>query len=358
MFNKTLNISDVSFGCDPEFFFNKKNKVIESSEVLPKEGIKIAKGDYSMSEDRGSTITIDGVQVELNPQPYHCRAYVGNEISRCFKKLSESLDNDVKIDFSQMVKLSPKELKAMSDGAKRFGCMPSFNSNKGGSVSKIKVNPAKYGGRSAGGHIHIGAVTGENNKSLMAILRQPLRVVPMMDIIVGNTCVLIDRNKANVERRRNYGKAGEYRTPNHGLEYRTLSNFWLQSYQLMSLVMGLARLAVTIVERSTPENNYEKAVRDVVSMKQVEKAINTNNFKLAYSNFKKIEPILMAMIRDQANLMPFCNKNIRAFHHFISKPMHYWFPVGPLEHWLHLPDGHNRGWESFLDGTVTKDMNK
>ena len=29
-----------------------------------------------------------------------------------------------------------------------------------------------------------------------------------------------------------------------GLEYRTLSNFWLQSYQLMSLMLGMVRFSV------------------------------------------------------------------------------------------------------------------
>lgn len=357
MFTKKVYGSDVSFGCDPELFFRKNGKIIESSEVLPEEGLHQTRGDYTVVENIGSKITIDGVQVELNPQPYHCRAYVGNEISRCFNKLRKEIDKEVEIDFSQMIKLKPKELAAMSDRAKRFGCAPSYNAHKNGAKSKITVDPRVYGGRSAGGHIHIGSNSPRNTK-LLEVLNQPLRVVPMLDIIVGNTCVMIDRNPANKERRKHYGRAGEYRTPSFGIEYRTLSNFWLQSYQLMSLVMGLARLAVSIVEKSTDTDNYEKEIRDVISMKQVEKAINNNDFNLAYSNFKKIEPILLGMIASYDNMMPFNNNTIRYFHHFISKPLNYWFPEKPLEHWMKLPEGHDNGWESWLNSKVKTDLNK
>ena len=80
-----------------------------------------------------------------------------------------------------------------------------------------------------------------------ALHEDPLLAVKILDIVVGNTCVIMDRAPSQVERRKVYGRAGEYRLPAHGIEYRTLSNFWLRSYQLTHLVFSLARFAINIL---------------------------------------------------------------------------------------------------------------
>ena len=54
-----------------------------------------------------------------------------------------------------------------------------------------------------------------------------------MDYAIGVPSVLIDSDKA---RRRLYGKAGSMRHKPYGVEYRTLSNFWLNSDELTSWV--------------------------------------------------------------------------------------------------------------------------
>ena len=35
-----------------------------------------------------------------------------------------------------------------------------------------------------------------------------------------------------------------------------------------------------------------------------------------------------------------------------ENPLTVWFPEDPLQHWLEKGDGHGRGFESFMQGTV------
>jgi len=328
----------LTLGCDPEFFFKNNKGVVEGAEkVLPKNGI----------ESRAkSKIIIDGVQAELNPIPYECRANLGNEISRCFQELQKVVTQNGKVDvnFEQVVKVTKKELCSLSKKSRVFGCGPSKNITKG-QKTKITVDPAKYSMRSAGGHIHLGSKYFTENEKEQKDRQE--RVIAMMDIIVGNTCVLIDRDSYARERRRIYGRAGEYRTPKYGVEYRTLSNFWLQSYQLMSLVMGLTRLAFDIVSSSNKDHDYEAAILKNVVRTSIVRAINNNDSELAWNNFQKIKPTLIENINDYTDHYPLCSSNVEAFEYFVNivetEGLNYWFPMNPMEHWVNLPEGHETG---------------
>jgi len=365
MSDKKLSFSyNVTLGCDPEFFFSgSKGKTTGAEKVLPENGITYTPGtahydgSYTCRGDvKESKIVIDGVQAELNPRPNTCRANLGNEISACFRDLHKALEAQGKgigVNFMPLVKISQKELDSLSEKSKTFGCAPSTNIYTH-AESKITVNPKKYLKRSAGGHIHLG-----NNGSAQVkkTLENVEEMVYMLDIIVGNTCVLIDRNPNNVERRKVYGRAGEHRSKPYGLEYRTLSNFWLQSYQLMSLVTGLARMAVHIVSQSGKERDFAGEIKAAVKKDDIVKAIQENDFALAYANFLKIENIIVEIATDSYSY-PISKDVIKEFHWFVRKGINHWFKHDPFEHWITLPEGHGKGWETFLQHTVRKDMEK
>lgn len=348
----------VYMGADPEFFFTAHGKTIGAEKVLPKEGIK---ADYG-----GGKIIIDGIQAELNPNASHCRAYVGNNIRECFKEVHQQLKKfpDTKTDFSQAVEITTEEMRSLDPSSKQFGCTPSKNAYTDKNGVKIK-NAARYYKRTAGGHIHLGH---NKNPKLMEIMEKPRRVAQMLDIVAGNTFVLIDRDPGNIERRKNYGKAGEFRTPPHGFEYRTPSNFWLRSYQLTAFALGMARFAINILASTTETNDFEQKIRSKVDMRKIRKAINTNDFDLAYENFKKIEPILMEIVPLSARGSsdkgeynnydyPLTPDTIQEFHYVVKTGIDHWFKEDPLDHWRNLPEGHSGGWEDFLMEKVRNEMN-
>ena len=340
-----LRYCHMKFGCDPEFFFTRNGKVVGSERVIGEKGVK----DYGCNLPK---IIRDGVQVELNPLPSFCRANLGNEIKQCFVLLRNNMGDDVGASFASVIKVPAKEFRELSEDSKKFGCKPSFNV---GGVSEITVDPAVNRYRSAGGHIHIGS----DHDPVLA-LKMPERLIPIMDIIVGNTCVLVDRDPKAKERRKNYGRAGEYRTPEYGIEYRTLSNFWLRSYQLMSFVMGLARVAVHIVETDISNGNtmIEDALYERVDTSKVSIAINNNNARLAMKNFVAIEDVLLHVTKVHTDSYPITVKTIKYFKHFIKKPLEYWFPDDPIKHWCNIPEGHGTGWENFCVTKIDKDMKK
>lgn len=72
--------------------------------------------------------------------------------------------------------------------------------------------------RSTGLHVHLGYPNKSADNSIM--------LVKYMDAYLGIPSVLIDQDK---ERRTLYGKAGCYRLTPYGVEYRTLSGYFLSS---------------------------------------------------------------------------------------------------------------------------------
>ncbi len=347
------------FGADPEFFFKKKSGgVVGAEKVIPPNGFMLPLkyvGVGGVTAGAGvSHVIIDGVQAELNPRPNSSRKGLAREIGATLKSMKDGLlDADISADFSQAVTLTQKEMDSLSDKYKVFGCSPSRNVYVPGGISRICVDPKVYTGRSAGGHIHIGTAKDDDGQVKWA-LKRPRVMVPLFDLIVGNTCVLIDRDASNIERRKVYGKAGEHRTPKYGIEYRTPSNFWLHSPELMDLVFGLARHAVVVGANSTENNDAIKALFKNVKLKEVERAINDNDVELAQHNFNSIKDALLEMT-PRTEAFPINKDTISLFERFIKRDIKSWFDEPPMDRWSSLGDctDDRVSFVSFLKNKVT-----
>jgi hypothetical protein len=117
------------------------------------------------------------------------------------------------------------------------------------------------------------------------------KLIRLMDIFVGMASVPFDQDPLQVERRKHYGRAGEFRIKPYGIEYRTLSNFWLSHYVYVSMVYGLARQAISIAEYL----GWDK-VDEVVNLfadGEVADIINSNDKARAIEAFKKLRPFIM-----------------------------------------------------------------
>lgn len=400
-YKKLPQMQAITLGCDPEFFFTKDGKVIGSEKIIEKKGIKAKEKTYHYDfktqkdnevfrdSDRGLTV-IDGVQAELHPKADLCRDRLASNIAQCLLGVEKSMGEGIQADFSQVVEVSKAELDTLSDENKKFGCSASLNTHKKGKnkVTTIKADPTKYLKRSAGGHIHMGAnatVTGapiyketpysaeqieyykryykedragQTYKAHIgfeqkvdphyAALKNPDVLVPILDIILGNTCVMLDRNPANAERRKNYGKAGEYRLPKYGLEYRTLSNFWLRGKPLFSLVFGLARQAVNMVV-CDKDTGHIAQLMALVDMEDITKAINENDMELAVKNWNKIEPFMLAITKgsDIYGHYPITSHSIAGFHKLIDNGIDHYFKQSPMDAWLRPTAGTYLGFSEW-----------
>lgn len=117
-------------------------------------------------------------------------------------------------------------------------------------TTKLKKKFQKNTLRTAGGHIHLGTELGKNFISCVSLIR-------MLDLFVGIPSLFIDHDPTSQCRRKLYGMPGRYRQPEHGIEYRSLSNFWLASPELVKLIYDLCDFTISFVENGHHNQLWE-----------------------------------------------------------------------------------------------------
>ena len=244
----------------------KNGKVVPSSHVIPKEGVRVNKG-------RGDGMIVrDGFQVELNPESSFCRQVAGSMLGHAMRQLFELAEKaGVEVSTEVGVVVDEETFFSVPLSERKFGCNPTVNAHQ---EELERPTGARVRFRSGGGHIHIGLPN-----RFIGNEERITELVKMFDILVGNSCVFFDQSPSSTLRRKYYGRAGEYRMKSYGVEYRVPSNFWLQSYVLWSMVSGLCRQAVDL----HAQNYYNRLVK-AVPIENVRKAINNNDKNLALQN--------------------------------------------------------------------------
>lgn len=363
-----VGAASFTLGADPELFLARGGKVIGAERVIPQTGIDF--NSHHLNPAHGASsygkIVLDGVQAEINYNPSQasqCRQTFSTLTMAAMIALNQFLKSDKKFEgitlytLGSVIDMDEDELQALSPNARMVGCQPSFNYFDKGAT--IEIDMLTYRTRSAGGHIHFGLLNTYGPK----IMDMRKDLVPLCDIFMGLISVLVDRDPRMSERRQLYGLAGEYRLPKHGLEYRTLSNFWLRSYPLLSMVFGLAKQALGVLYWSrlgVIENRWdaEAALYKLMDMEKVREAINTNNVELAKSQWQQLKQFLS----DHSDSSVGLNKwNLAQFEHFLSRiekdGLHTLFPQSPLEYWPPIAkNGLGYGFETYLSHVMDNDM--
>jgi len=159
----------------------------------------------------------------------------------------------------------------MRPEAMTFGCSPDFDAYMSG-ASHPRVNPNELkteGGewRFAGGHVHLGYAKDD---------LPPFVAAQFADLWLGLPSVLHDKQG---KRRELYGKAGRYRPTKYGIEYRTLSNFWLfDPHLLQQVAVAAEQLAVYL--SNTTSKQLQKHYAEI-PWDAVQRAIESEDEVLA-----------------------------------------------------------------------------
>ncbi len=192
-------------GCDPEFFLKQNGKHISAEGIVG--GTKHAPLPI---DNFGNAIQEDNVAVEFNIGASPTFEMFSNNIQKVLDYLKDKLHG---FEFSTESAVIFDDDQLDTAQARLFGCEPDFN------AWTHKVNPKPFASninlRSAGGHIHIGCAIAQE---------KPEDVIKACDLFLGVPSVILDPNPA---RRELYGKAGSFRKKSYGVEYRSLSNFWI-----------------------------------------------------------------------------------------------------------------------------------
>lgn len=160
----------------------------------------------------------DNVLFEFDINPHTSKESFVNNVVKAMKQSGEILGG-MGLEYTDCCShiYSPEELSSFHKDAFVFGCDPDFNALTG------EINPkptaTNAGLRTAGAHVHIG-FTDDVEVSMM---NQQIAGV-LCDYFMGLPSIILD---PDTRRRELYGKAGSVRFKPYGIEYRTLSNFWL-----------------------------------------------------------------------------------------------------------------------------------
>lgn len=246
-----LSRKDVTAGADPEVF------LFDGDTPVP--GIGLIGGTKEEPQPvKFGAVQEDNVLAEFNIDPAKSQKEFLRNLDMVMRQLAARVAPlQLKVQASQH--FTKEALMAAGPQAIRFGCDPDYNAW----TQEVNETPSPFTTlRSAGGHVHLGF-------DLTKV--DPFSVARSMDIFLGIPSVLLDDN---TERRSIYGKAGSCRPKPYGVEYRTLSNFWLRSNVLMRWVYDNAMLA------------YEKSdevdeILDIFPAATIQDTINTSNREMA-----------------------------------------------------------------------------
>lgn len=241
-----------SIGGDPEFILidNAGNlkSAIEIIKGTRNKRIKIEQNEYYY----------DNVLAECTIKPSKNKEEFISNIKKSLNIFFE-LVKPYKLSNKSSAYFSSKDLSHKD--AIKSGCAAEFCAYSLSTISPKKIDKIlkETKLRAAGGHVHLGTDLGKRNESCVMLVR-------MLDLFLGFAFLLLDNSKESFERRKIFGQPGKYRQPSYGIEYRTLSNFWLTSPKLASLVYDICEFAINFTSEKKYDNfwkvDYEKLNSD------------------------------------------------------------------------------------------------
>lgn len=244
-------------GCDPEVFV-KQNGIFQSAHNL-------IKGDKRNPQKvaRGA-VQVDGMALEFNIDPAASEGEFLLNVQTVYDCM-KAMVPQYEVVATPVADFSLEYLATQPKEALELGCEPDYN------AWTNSVNPRPDGERpmrTASGHVHVGWTEGENIADADHVNRAQM-VVKQLDYFLGLPSLIYDMD---TRRRSMYGKGGACRYKSYGVEYRTLSNAWLQSPELIKWVFRATKKAV---EELMNGNNLESRHGDI------QEIINTSNRKKA-----------------------------------------------------------------------------
>lgn len=225
--NQVLKINNYKVGSDPEAFIVLDNKIISSVGLIP--GSK----DEPYDIGKGCAIQTDNVLAEWCLPPTTKSDEFWESLSHCVGYAEDILPANHRISFRASANVTDDQL--MTPEANLFGCEPSFNAWRNGKQNRAPKS-SNRNLRSAGFHLHIGY---DNPTDKLNI-----EIIKMMDLFLGIPSMLID---PDTERRKLYGKAGEFRHKKYGVEYRVLSSYLGSSKELVDWMFDQIQVAVDYI---------------------------------------------------------------------------------------------------------------
>lgn len=238
-----MSKNTVTIGADPEVFLENKSTGLFVPVCGLIGGTKEEPRELGLST-RGYYVQEDNVMLEYNIPPCSTPDQFMERIAIGLQACKALLPKNLRFS-RQSTGYFPDECVESFPQAMVFGCSVDFDAYTGGLPHEAFPAEAFSTGsghmRFAGGHVHIGYDNPGNVP--------PFVVASFCDALIGLWSV---GKETDLRRRMFYGSPGRFRQTSYGIEYRTMSNFWVfdYAYEVGNLALTVGRL---IAERSVAE---------------------------------------------------------------------------------------------------------
>jgi hypothetical protein len=242
-----------AIGGDPELFaIGARGRAIPAWEFLPSKTL-VGRNDHFPYWD--------GVQMEATLLPAVCHESLWMNTYAFIQNAHRKLPKGARLAAVDVVDIPESLLQGASADHITLGCAASLNVY--GDTQLLPLDGRELPIRFAGCHIHYGTGPVAPNKVEAAIKN--------MDRLYGVLSVSLLDGLSDTRRRQFYGRAGEYRLPQHGIEYRVPSAATLRHPVIWYLSHDLARFALMqgifgggrVMFPSVPEDEIRRIINDL-----------------------------------------------------------------------------------------------
>lgn len=269
------NDMDILVGADPELFLTANGQFQSAFGIIP--GTK----KQPFKVDQGA-VQVDGMALEFNIDPASTEDQFVNSIDIVLAKLREMVPEEYTFQFSPTATFDRSIMEAQPPEAVALGCDPDFNAYSLKQNRPPKAHPQM---RAAGGHVHVGWTQGADIRDKFHF-DCCAKLARQLDYFLGLPSLMFDDD---VERRNMYGQPGAFRPKHYGMEYRTLSNFWVNNPKYRQFVYRGTKKAFSVLVDDGLDfyDNYHNFASECIS----------SNDKAAFLRLSELQPVLREAVK-------------------------------------------------------------
>lgn len=210
-------------GTDPEFFLydTERNCYISAHNLVP--GNK--KDPHRLPD--GSHIQADGTAVEFNIEPSETGKEFAAKIDSALREIRKIVPKKYRFDFVPYIEYTPAVWKEIPDYAKELGCDPDYFVSNIISLQTTRNQVPDPGmARTGSGHIHCGWTEKSDTREGGNHFLDGVGLVYSLNLVFSKYSSYDTRNCV---RQVYYGRPYSFRSKPYGVEYRSLSNKWINN---------------------------------------------------------------------------------------------------------------------------------
>jgi len=267
--NNKYNYNNLTIGSDPEVFVRD----FETKELASIIGVFNAGKNDPLDIGTGCFVQEDNILAEFNIPPCKTREEFLNSINYA-KSYIEMFVAPLGMELHYSSSEIATEELLLDPKAHVFGCSPSYNAITECSSDIAEEDTSELTMRSSGFHIHYGWDNPTEDERD--------RLCMMFELAVSLPLILEDNDDHN--RRSLYGKIGDCRDKDYGIECRSLGGYFLKSDDSILNVWDRSVMAVKMAEELEISN--EDLRKDILNYINPESDLEIENVNELIEKYK------------------------------------------------------------------------